>query len=130
VFVVESDSEDVDRDALTTQGPWSAEDFESCRSQSGTTPERPLLDEPPLEEQEAIWAKAAQDAYEEWCEGQGGCVEGRVGYYGGRSHWELYLPDPDWTPPHDTEMEPAAAASGGPSAVEPPPSLGSCHQHL
>ena len=72
MFVVESDSEDVDRDALTTQGPWSAEDFESCRSQTGTTPERPLPDEPPPEEQEAMWAKAAQDAYEEWCEGQGG----------------------------------------------------------
>ena len=55
------------------------------------TPPLPDSDEPhepTLEEQQAMWAKAGEAAYEEWCNSQGGCVEGRI--------WDAMVVDIRW----------------------------------
>ena len=78
--------------------------------------------EPTPEEQRAAGTASQAAAEEEWAMSQAGPVEGRMGYYGGPSPWEMFLPEPNWEPPR-VEHPPIPPSSSGTSGtnVQPPP---------
>ena len=82
----------------------------------------PAGDLEPTDEDRAAWAASQAAAEEEWRMSQAGPVEGRMGYYGGPSPWEMLLPEPNWEPPR-VEHPPIPPSSSGTSGtnVHPPP---------
>ena len=92
------------------------------------SPPDPAIEQPPpspyvpTSEERADWARSEEMAYEDWCNSQGGPVEGRMGYHGGSSPWEMFAPDPDWIPPRSTDWDPPAGSSGVSDAATGPTS--------